>query len=91
VAPMLILSRRSMAKLRVLQSGVLKLAADRNKVLRMFMASRYATMPLAQRELWLEFSWADQEYRSAVHELAKFCQAARRAAPGAAASPENPG
>jgi hypothetical protein len=87
---MLILSRRSMAKLRALQSGVLELAADRNKVLRMFMASRYATMPLAQRELWLEFSWADQEYRSAVHELAKFCQANRRLEPGATVSPAAP-
>jgi hypothetical protein len=80
-----------MAKLRTLQSGVLELAANRNKVLRMFIASRHATTPDAQRELWLEFSWADQEYRSAVHDLAKFCQASRRLEPGAAVSSENAG
>jgi hypothetical protein len=88
---MVILSRRSMAKLRMLQSGVLELAANRNKVLRMFIASRHATTPEAQRELWLEFSWADQEYRSAVHDLAQFCRAGQRAEPGAAISSEKSG
>ncbi len=80
-----------MAKLRALQSGVLELAANRNKVLRMFIASRYATTPLAQRELWLEFSWADQEYCSAVHDLAKFCRLTRNGDPGTAVLPENSG
>ena len=80
-----------MAKLRALQSGVLELAANRNKVLRMFIASRYVTTPLAQRELWLEFSWADQEYCSAVHDLHKFCQLTWNGDPGMAVSPENPG
>jgi hypothetical protein len=88
---MVILSRRSMAKLRTLQSGVLELAANRNKVLRMFIASRHATTQEAQRELWLEFSWVDQEYRSAVHDLARFCRAGQRVDPGAAISSENSG
>ena len=91
MAPMVILSRRSMAKLRALQSGVLELAANRNKVLRMFIASRHATTQDAQRELWLEFSWADQEYRSAVHDLAIFCQASRRADTGSAVPSEGAG
>ena len=88
---MTILSRRSMVKLKALQSVVLELAANRNEVLRMFITSRYATTPLAQRELWLEFSWADQEYCSAVHDLARFCEATRRDEPGIAVSATDQG
>ena len=51
-----------------------KLAAQRNEALRLFVASRHATTPAAQREFWLEFSWVDQEYRAAVHRLAEFCR-----------------
>ena len=42
--------------------------------LRMFAASRNAATRDAQREFWLEFSWADQEYRAAVSRLAQFCR-----------------
>jgi hypothetical protein len=42
--------------------------------LRLFLASRHATTLSAQREFWLEFSWLDQEYRAAVHQLAQFCR-----------------
>jgi hypothetical protein len=52
---------------------VQELAAHRNTALRMFMASRNTTTPVAQREFWLEFSWVDQEYRIAVRRLAQFC------------------
>ncbi len=48
-------------------------AAQRNLALRVFLASRHATTPIAQREYWLEFSWLDQEYRVAVARLAQFC------------------
>ena len=41
--------------------------------LRIFIASRHAATAMAQRDFWLEFSWADQEYRVAVHRLAEFC------------------
>jgi hypothetical protein len=39
----------------------------------MFIASRNTTTAMAQREFWLEFTWADQEYRIAVRRLAQFC------------------
>ena len=68
------LSRRSRARLGLLQSSVCKLATQRNEALRLFIASRHATTPAAQREFWLEFSWVDQEYRAAVHQLAEFCR-----------------
>lgn len=57
-----------------MQASVCKLAAERNEALRLFIASRHATTLAAQREFWLEFSWVDQEYRAAVHQLAEFCR-----------------
>jgi hypothetical protein len=68
------LSRRARTRLGLLQASVSKLAAQRNEALRLFIASRHATTPAAQREFWLEFSWLDQEYRAAVHQLAEFCR-----------------
>jgi hypothetical protein len=53
---------------------VRELAANRNAALRIFMASRNTTTPIAQREFWLEFSWVDEEYRAAVRRLAQFCR-----------------
>ena len=69
-----LLSRRALDELGTLQATVRELAADRNAALRIFVASRNTTTPLAQREFWLEFSWIDQEYRAAVRKLAQFCQ-----------------
>ena len=68
------LSRRARARLGMLQASVCKLAMQRNEALRLFNASRHATTRSAQREFWLEFSWLDQEYRAAVHQLAEFCR-----------------
>jgi hypothetical protein len=70
---MKLLSRRALEQLGSLQSSVLELANTRNTALRMFMASRNTTTPMAQREFWLEFAWVDQEYRIAVRRLAQFC------------------
>jgi hypothetical protein len=70
---MKLLSRRKLEQLGVLQAGVQALAEHRNTALRMFMASRNTTTAMAQREFWLEFAWADQEYRVAVRRLAQFC------------------
>ena len=70
---MKLLSRRAFDELTALQSSVQELARHRNTALRMFMTSRESTTQIAQREFWLEFSWADQEYRMAVHRLARFC------------------
>jgi hypothetical protein len=72
------LSRKVMDELSELQLALRKLTAERNVALRMFAASRDAATQEAQREFWLEFSWADQEYRAAVNRLAQFCNAHRR-------------
>ncbi len=69
------LSRKVLDELSDLQDAMRKLTADRNVALRMFLASRNAATRDAQREFWLEFSWADQEYRAAVSRLAQFCRA----------------
>jgi hypothetical protein len=70
---MKLLSRRALDQLGTLQASVQELAAHRNTALRMFIASRSTTTPVAQREFWLEFAWLDQEYRIAVRRLAQFC------------------
>lgn len=72
------LSRKVLQELSVLQGALRKVTADRNAALRMFSASRDAATRDAQREFWLEFSWADQEYRAAVSRLAQFCRAHMR-------------
>jgi hypothetical protein len=68
------LSRKLLHELSDLQDAMRRLTADRNAALRMFLASRNAATRDAQREFWLEFSWADQEYRAAVSRLAQFCR-----------------
>jgi hypothetical protein len=70
---MKLLSRRALDQLGTLQASVQELSAHRNTALRMFVASRNTTTPVAQREFWLEFAWVDQEYRIAVRRLAQFC------------------
>ena len=70
-----ILSRRAIGELGALEASVQELGTHRSVALRMFLASRNATTQLSQREFWLEFSWADQEYRVAVRRLAEFCAA----------------
>ncbi len=69
------LSRKVLAQLRQMQTALRAHTADRNEALRRFAASRNAATGDAQREFWLEFAWADQEYRAAVNQLAKFCRA----------------
>ena len=77
---MKLLSRRALEQLGSLQASVQELATHRNTALRMFMASRNSTTAMAQREFWLEFAWADQEYRIAVRKLAQFCDEHRQSA-----------
>jgi hypothetical protein len=71
------LPRRAREELGALQTSVRKLATDRSQALRIFAISRHAATAVAQRELWLEFAWIDQEYRVAVRRLAQFCLAHR--------------
>jgi hypothetical protein len=68
-----LLSRRALQELGTLQTSVHELGSQRGAALRLFLASRNATTVIAQREFWLEFAWADQEYRVAVRRLAQFC------------------
>ena len=68
-----LLSRRAFGELGALEASVQELGSHRSTALRMFLASRNATTLLTQREFWLEFAWVDQEYRAAVHKLARFC------------------
>jgi hypothetical protein len=72
------LSRKVLEELSDLQLSLRQLTTDRNVALRMFAASRNVATQDAQREFWLEFSWADQEYRAAVSRLAAFCRAHMR-------------
>lgn len=67
------LSRRAILQLRALEANMRELATDRNRAFQLLRASRGATTHVAQREFWLEFAWLDQEYRAAVHKLARFC------------------
>ena len=67
------LSRRALDELGALQASVHELGVHRNTALRIFIASRHAATALAQRDFWLEFAWANQEYRIAVQRLAQFC------------------
>ena len=68
-----LLSRRALEELGALQARVHEFAVHRNVALRIFVASRHAATSLAQRDFWLEFAWANQEYRVAVRRLAQFC------------------
>jgi hypothetical protein len=56
-----------------LQRLMTTVSVDRSAALRIFTASRFVAIASAQRELWFEFAWLDQEYRVAVHRLARFC------------------
>ena len=73
VAASRLLSRRLLSALGTLQDNVRTLRGERDVALQRFVASRFAATHSAQREFWLEFSWADQEYRIAVRRLARFC------------------
>jgi hypothetical protein len=78
IQPSGFLSRRALEELGTLQATVSTLATQRELALRLLVASRYAATLPAQREFWLEFAWADQEYRVAVRRLAQFCRIHRQ-------------
>jgi hypothetical protein len=71
--PPKLLTRRALEELGALQASVHELAQGRNMALRIVTTSRFVAVASAQRELWLEFAWLDQEYRYAVRRLAQFC------------------
>lgn len=71
---MKLLSTRARAELWRLQAALNKTADERSKVLKMLLDSPGILTAGAQQELWLEFSWIDQEYRFCVMQLAAFCE-----------------
>lgn len=70
---MKLLSTRARAELWKLQGALRKSAEERNSVFRHLLVSRRVLTDSAQRDLWLEFSWVDQEYRFCVMQLSNFC------------------
>ena len=71
---MKLLSTRARAELWKLQAALHKIADERNEVLKILLDSPGVITADAQRELWLEFSWIDQEYRFCVMQLVEFCE-----------------
>jgi hypothetical protein len=67
-----LLSTRARAQLWKLQDAVRAAASARNQRLPMLLRGHQAITEEALREMWLEFSCADQEYRHAVAQLAAF-------------------
>ena len=68
-----LLPRAALEELSLLQTNLHELAMRRNSAFRIFATSRSVAIDSAQRELWLELAWLDQEYRYAVRRLAQFC------------------
>lgn len=68
------MSTRARAKLWKLQETVRAAAQERDRLMRRLQSGRTALTADAHREIWMEFSLADQEYRFAVAELASFCE-----------------
>lgn len=71
---MKLLSTRARAQLWKLQDAVRQADQEREKILRVLLNAREALAPQARHELWLEFSWMDQEYRFHVLQLTCFCE-----------------
>jgi hypothetical protein len=67
-----LLSTRARAQLWKLQEGVRAAGRERERLLRVLNSSRTSLLAEARREIWMEFSLADQEYRHAVACLADF-------------------
>jgi hypothetical protein len=76
-----LLSRRAQDELHSLQANVHSAGLQRSSTLRLLVSSRTAATVAAQREFWLEFAVADQEYRAAVRRLAIFCERYREGSP----------
>jgi hypothetical protein len=69
---MKLLSTRARAELCKLQVAVRSAAKVRDQSLPLLLRARKAVTQEALRQLWLEFSCADQDYRHAVSRLAEF-------------------
>jgi hypothetical protein len=67
------MSTRSRAQLWKLQEAVRMTGRDRDRYMRLLCLSRAALTTDSHRELWMDYSLADQEYRHAVMQLQDFC------------------
>jgi hypothetical protein len=71
---MKLLSTRARAELWRLQAAVRATSRERDLLLRLLCSSRAVLTADAQRDICLEYSCADQEYRHAVSALSEFVQ-----------------
>jgi hypothetical protein len=69
---MKLLSTRARAELWRLQAAVRSAGKERDRLLRILNSSRAALTADAQRDVCLDYSCADQEYRHAVTVLSDF-------------------
>ncbi len=69
---MKLLSTRARAELWRLQNAMRAAGKERERLLRLLGSSRAALSVEAQRDICMEYSCADQEYRYAVAVLAEF-------------------
>jgi hypothetical protein len=67
------MSTRARAQLWKLQEAVRAASRERDSLMRQLESSRFALATGARRELWMELSLAEQEYRVAVAQLLEFC------------------
>lgn len=67
------MSTRARAQLWKLQEAVRTASRERDRLMRQLESSRFALAMGARRELWMELSLAEQEYRVAVAQLLEFC------------------
>lgn len=68
-----LMSTRARAQLWKLQEAVRAASRERDRLMRQLESSRTALAMGARRELWMELSLAEQEYRVAVGQLLEFC------------------
>ncbi len=71
---MKLLSTRARAHLWKLQEAVRATSKERERSMRLLQSGRSVLTASAHRDLWMEFSCADQEYQHAVSQLAEFVQ-----------------
>jgi hypothetical protein len=67
------LTRAARRELGSLHSEIGRLAAERERALRLLRVSRTTTSPSGQRDFWLELVWLTEEYRFSVRRLVRFC------------------
>ena len=77
---MKLLSTRARAQLWKLQESVRSTSRERERLRRLLDSSRTLLAPSAHRDLWMEYSCADLEYRCAVSALQDFCDRHEEAA-----------